>query len=185
MTTRLVHVLRAIDRPVFRVVDGGEVDPVSASQTLKRRPVPLLEAEFYAMLEAREAGAGERLRKFVERLLPLGVRADVVRTLTLRGEISDQASLSLCSISTAGEVQIYPATPSVLALPGGPEAVQFYLDGIARLAGGEIAPGGTANGALTNQRILKDGRYPRVADLLDHANGWLEVIRACLDRLRG
>ncbi len=185
VTTRLAHTLRAIERPVVR---PGSAPPrpeaVPPADPSGPRPTPMLETEFYEQLDRRLPGEGARLRAFVADLAAIGVRPDVVRTMTLRGEQEGGPAVSLATITPAGEMQIYPGTKAVIALPGGEAAVRAYLLDVARIIGGEPTADGAITGPPLSWHVTKDGRHPRIGTLLDNAQAWFAAIERMLQRMR-
>lgn len=169
VTPRIVARTVAIERATA-IPNRGTVSRTAAPQTPTRtRRTTVSEQQFLDMLEENEPGLGDMLREFID-------------------EAKDREIQIRSGSSAAGSIQLY-WTPQegqtinfgVLKGDGGWEEGFYFFTGdqmkerykqqIADLIGGHIVQ--TEKGTRLRG---PDGKPPRLRDLLEKRNAWLEII---------
>jgi hypothetical protein len=159
------------------VFDGanGRIDP-PAQGTNSTKATTASEPEFYAQLEQRFPGLAEKLRGFVSSLKPLGVEPEFGRSLFLRWQTADGASLSAATIEPTGSIWLLK-TVTDTRMAGNQPAGERYLETIARLANGSVKR--YDNGSIDVRG--SDERSLRLPALMELAPAWKDAIATLIN----
>jgi hypothetical protein len=168
-----------IERGVIRIenpLGQGVNVSVSAPRNLEparsaARGSSLTEDEFFEALRENDANMAQSLKELLANLDEHGFYPDVQSTLNIKHPSVEGNALNLCSISKTGIIDTGPST-----WWNRTEAGTVYGQTLAKFVGGFLRE--MRNGAEAGLR-LANGRMPRLPDLLpDHADGWMEAMRA-------
>lgn len=173
-----------IERGVVRIDDSGvRIDPPSATVrnelgSTSRRPISIVEDEFYEVLGLRDPNAPGILRRFLEKVDRLGVYVDRQAGLNLKHPGSGDRPLNLGTIRKDGFVDTGPAS-----WWGRLEPARRYNGRLATAIGGKVAP--LMKGTECALRTAAD-RTPRLTDLLPaHEEAWLEAMETYIREMTG
>ena len=163
-----------IERAVVRVEDGVKLS-LPAIETVgpaKSRATTLSEEQFYALLGQVDPMLPGRLADFMAKASDIGVFAQVGRTFALKWRAPGGENFHLGSIDLSGNVATDYCNWVVDQL-GRLDLSHGYLADVAALL-----PDGWVKQTEkeVGWRVVTKRGEPRLAELLDHADSWLEVI---------
>lgn len=172
-----------IERAVIRLEGGVIMTPaqvVPSPATNAGRATTLTSDAYFEALEANAPGSSSMLKGLLEELEPLGIYADIKRSLMLKWRASSGAEFNLGAVELEGRF--------------GGDYANWSADGLGRLdlahayqeAVAALVPGGSVRKTPkpTGWRAVgQDGKNPPIGALLERKDGWISAMVAYIQAL--
>jgi len=168
-----------IERGIVRIEDE-RISVAPPKETEGKQPETLSEEEFYDKLDERVAGLAGRLRKFVERLQPLGITKDLKKTLSLRWHASDGTAFNVATIYINGETYTGHVNSAAARQHGLIDITHAYVRELAETIQAEVRHSEKDEVACW---VSIDGHNPQIEMMLEHEDAWVQALERLATRI--
>ncbi len=176
-----------IERSVVRI-EGTTVTAMPGPTNPDPEPAPrrttITEETFYRVLKERPDIEGEALRALISEAHEIDLEPFFGSTSLMLKYVGAEHTFNFIVFRNDGTFQ-NSGIALTTAQAGQPEIGEQYLEGLAKLIGGEVRRvAGDSTKSRFHWTVRKHGHPAATADLLAHKDGWLDLIRNAVEAIK-